>query len=188
MLTLLIFFSILGLLILVHEFGHFIIAKRAGVRVEQFSLGFGPVLLKKKVQDTEYSLSLIPLGGFVNLAGDSLEEYTGKPDEYFSQKPGKRFWIIFFGPLLNYFLAVLLFWFIFFVGYPTLTTKVGGLIDGFGAQEAGIKAEDKIIAIDGKKVEYWEELQQVIYSKSLKDKVNVLLLRLEYKKKIFLIK
>jgi regulator of sigma E protease len=177
MLTLLIFFSILGLLILVHEFGHFIIAKRAGVRVEQFSLGFGPVLLKKKVQDTEYSLSLIPLGGFVNLAGDSLEEYTGKPDEYFSQKPGKRFWIIFFGPLLNYFLAVLLFWFIFFVGYPTLTTKVGGLIDGFGAQEAGIKAEDKIIAIDGKKVEYWEELQQVIYSKSLKDKVNVLLLR-----------
>ena len=140
-------------------------------------MGFGPVLLKKKAQDTEYSLSLIPLGGFVKLAGDSLEEYTGKPDEYFFQKPGKRFWIIFFGPLLNYFLAILLFWFIFFVGYPTLTTKVGGLIDGFGAQEAGVKVGDKIIAIDGKKVEYWEELQQTVYSKTSQEKVNLSLLR-----------
>jgi len=177
MLALLIFLFILSLLILVHEFGHFIIAKRMGVKVEQFSLGFGPVLFKKKKRSTEYSISLFPLGGFVKLAGDNLEEYTGKPDEYFSQKPGRRFWIIFFGPLLNYLLGILFFWLICFIGYPTLTTKVGGVIEGFGAQEAGIKAEDKIIAIDGKKVEYWEELQRVIYSKSSKEQVEVSLLR-----------
>lgn len=177
MLALLIFLFILGILILVHEFGHFIIAKRVGVRVEQFSLGFGPVLLKKKYRDTEYNVSAFPLGGFVKLAGDNLEEYTGKPDEYFSQKPGRRFWIIFFGPLLNYFLAILFFWLIFFIGYPTLTTRVGGLVEGFGAQEAGIKEGDKIISIDGKKVSYWEELQRVVYSKSSEEKVSISLLR-----------
>jgi regulator of sigma E protease len=161
----------------VHEFGHFIVAKRMGVRVEQFSLGFGPVLFKKKKKDTEYSLSLFPLGGFVKLAGDNLEEYTGKPDEYLSQKPFRRFWIIFFGPLLNYLLGILFFWVICFSGYPTLTTKVGGLVDGLGAMEAGLKVGDKIIAIDGKKVEYWEELQKIIYSKKSEERVLVSLVR-----------
>ena len=177
MFSFLIFLFILSILILVHEFGHFIIAKRIGVRVEQFSLGFGPVLFKRKKKDTEYSLSIFPLGGFVKLAGDSLEEYTGKPDEYFSKPPGKRFWIIFFGPLLNYLSGILFLWFIFFAGYPTLTTKVGALIDGFGAKSAGIKIGDKITAIDGKKVEYWEDLQRIIYSKKSADYVSVSLLR-----------
>lgn len=177
MLALFIFLFILSILILVHEFGHFIIAKKIGVRVEQFSLGFGPVLFKRKKKDTEYSLSVFPLGGFVKLAGDSIEEYSGKPDEYFSKAPGKRFWIIFFGPLLNYFLGILFFWLVFFAGYPTLTTKVGGVINGFGASEAGIQRGDKIIAIDGKRVEYWEELQKIIYSKKSTDYVRVSLLR-----------
>jgi regulator of sigma E protease len=177
MISILVFLFILSVLIIVHEFGHFIMAKKMGVRVEQFSLGFGPVLFKKKKKDTEYSVSLFPLGGFVKLAGDNLEEYTGKPDEYLSQKPSRRFWIIFFGPLLNYLLGILFFWVICFSGYPALTTKIGGLIDGFGAMEAGLKVGDKITAIDGKRVEYWEDLQKVIYSKNSKESVSVLLLR-----------
>jgi regulator of sigma E protease len=177
MVTLFVFLFILSILIIVHEFGHFIVAKRMGVRIEQFSLGFGPVLFKKKRKDTEYSLSLFPLGGFVKLAGDNLEEYTGKPDEYLSQKPFRRFWIIFFGPLLNYILGILFFWIICFSGYPALTTKVGGLIDGLGAMEAGLKVGDKIVAIDGKKVEYWDELQKIIYSKKSEERVLVSLVR-----------
>ena len=178
MFSLIIFLFILSVLIVIHEFGHFIIAKKIGVRVEQFSLGFGKVLFRKKKNGTDYTVSAVPLGGFVKMAGDNLEEYSGKPDEYFSQAPGKRFWIIFFGPLLNYVLGILLFWMIFFIGYPTLTTKIGGLIDNFGAKEAGLQVGDKIIAVDGQKTENWEDLQKIIYSKRQAEVVNVSFLRL----------
>lgn len=175
--ALLIFLFILGLLIVVHEFGHFIIAKRLGVRVETFSLGFGRKIITKKKNDTEYSICAIPLGGYVKLAGDNLEEYKGRPDEYLSRSPKERAKIIFFGPLLNYILGFLVFWLIFFLGYPTLTTKVGGMLDGFGAKEAGIQVGDKIIAVDGKKVDYWEDLQKVIYNKKDTAVVRLLVLR-----------
>ncbi|OGX18163.1 MAG: hypothetical protein A3K83_00040 [Omnitrophica WOR_2 bacterium RBG_13_44_8b] len=177
MFSFIVFVIILSILIVVHEFGHFMAARRVGVRVEKFSLGFGPQILKKKKKETEYSISAIPLGGYVKLAGDSLEEYTGKSDEYFSQPPGKRFLIIFSGPFLNYCLGFLCFWLIFFVGYPTLTTKVGGLIDGFGAQVAGLQAGDKINAVDGKRVEYWEDLQKIIQKKQSQEKVELSVIR-----------
>lgn len=172
-----IFLFILGLLIIVHEFGHFIVAKRIGVKVEKFSLGFGPRLFKRKSKDTEYSLSLIPLGGYVKLAGDNLEEYKGQPYEYLTKSPGQRAAIIFFGPLLNYLLGFLFFWLIFFLGYPMLTTKVGGLIDDLGAKEAGIQVGDRIIAVDGKGVDLWEDLQQIIQAKRTAETVRVSLLR-----------
>lgn len=150
---------------MVHEFGHFIAARRVGVKVEKFSLGFGKQLWKRKKGDTEYSLSAVPMGGFVKLAGDNLEEYKGEPYEYFSKSPGKRFQIIFAGPLLNYILGFLCFWLVFVVGYPTFTTKVGTLIDGMGAQEAGLQTQDTIKAIDGSPVAYWEDLQKIIQEK-----------------------
>lgn len=177
MLTALIFIFILSILIIIHEVGHFLLAKRMGVRVEKFSLGFGPQLLKKKRNDTEYAISAIPLGGFVKMAGDNLEEYKGNPDEYFSKTPGERFKIIFFGPLLNYILGFLFFWLIFFVGYPTLTTKVGGLINGYGAKKAGIQVGDKIIAVDGRKVNYWEDLQKIIQAKKEAATVQLSIIR-----------
>jgi regulator of sigma E protease len=177
MITTLVFILILSLLIIVHEFGHFIAARRMGVRVEKFSLGFGPNLFKKKKNDTEYIISAIPLGGFVKLAGDTLEGYTGKKDEYYAKPPGARFNIIFFGPLLNYILGFLFFWMIFFIGYPTLTTRVGGLIDGFGAKDVGLQVGDKIVAVDGKRVDYWEDLQGIIYTKKAATKVNLSVLR-----------
>jgi len=177
MVTLFIFLLILGLLIIVHEFGHFIVAKRLGVRVEKFSFGFGRRLLSRKRGDTEYSISLIPLGGYVKLAGDSVEEFKNNTDEYLSKTPSQRARIIFFGPLLNYVLGFLCFWLIFFVGYPTLTTKVGGLIEGFGAKEAGLQVGDKIIAVDGKGVDFWEDLQVAIQSKKAATKVTLSVLR-----------
>lgn len=173
MLTFFLFIFILSLLILIHEFGHFAAARKIGVRVEQFCLGFGPQLLKKKKNHTQYSINAIPLGGFVKLAGDDLEEYKGEKFEYYSQPPGKRFWIVFSGPMLNYILGILFFWIIFFVGFPTLTTKVGGLLEGFGAKEAGLKVGDKIASIDGKAVGTWDELQEVIHRKKGVDKVRL---------------
>jgi regulator of sigma E protease len=177
MISFLTFLFVLGILIIVHEFGHFIAAKKVGVRVEKFSIGFGKELLKKKNKDTQYSISAIPLGGYVKLAGDNLEDYRGEAYEYFSKPPGKRFWIIFLGPFLNYVLGFLFLWLIFCVGYPTMTTKIGGLLDGFGAKEAGLKVADKITAVDGEAVEYWEDLQGVIQSKSLSAKVKLNILR-----------
>jgi len=165
MVPLITFIIVLGVLIIVHEFGHFIIAKKVGIRVEKFSLGFGPRLLRKKSGDTEYSLSLIPLGGYVKLAGDSPEEYKGEPYEYLSKKPSQRAAVIFFGPLLNYLMGFLCLWFVFMTGYPVLTTKVGRLMEGFGAQQAGIKSGDRIIAIDGQEVKFWDQLQKITQSK-----------------------
>jgi regulator of sigma E protease len=177
MIPVLVFVLILSLLIIVHEFGHFIAARRNGVRVERFSLGFGPQILKKKKGDTEYNISLIPLGGYVEMAGDSQAEYKGLDYEYFSKAPGKRFQIIFLGPFLNYVLGFLFFWFIFFIGYPSLSAKVGGLIDGYGAKEAGLQIGDRIITVSGRKVDFWEDLQRRIQESKTKHSVEVLVLR-----------
>ncbi|MCM8795718.1 MAG: RIP metalloprotease RseP [Candidatus Omnitrophica bacterium] len=177
MISFFVFLFILGLLIIVHEFGHFVAAKKLGIKIERFSLGFGPQIFLKKKQDTEYCVSAVPLGGYVKLAGDCVEEYKGRPYEYLSKPVGKRFWVIFSGPLFNYVLGILFFGIIFFVGYPTPTTKVGGLLDGFGAKAAGIQIGDRILAVDGQRVDYWEDLQKIIQSKREAERVLLSVLR-----------
>jgi regulator of sigma E protease len=177
MLTTLVFIFILGLLVIVHEFGHFIAAKRSGVKVEKFSVGFGPKVFSFKKNKTEYAVSVFPLGGYVKLAGDNLAEYKGEPDEYLAQPVFKRFQIIFSGPLLNYILAFLFFWLIFWAGYPTLTSKVGGVMKGYGAMDAGIAIGDRITAIEDKPVKTWEEVQQTIQENQKKPEIKVNILR-----------
>jgi len=152
-------------------------ARKNGVRVEQFSLGFGPLIFKIKKGDTEYKLNLIPLGGYVKMAGDVQSEYQGKTDEYFAKAPGRRFQIIFAGPLLNYLLGFLFFWVIFFIGYPSLTSKVGGLIDGYGAKVAGLQVGDNIVSVDGGKVVLWEDLQQAIRERKVSSSVRLKVVR-----------
>ncbi len=173
-----VFLIIVGLVIIIHEFGHFIIAKRQGVKVEEFIVGFGPKIFATRKGDTEYGLSLIPLGGYVKLAGDNVGEYKGNPNEYLFKTPGQRAKIIFFGPLLNYILGFLCFWLILLAfPKPMLTTKVGGLVEGLGAQQAGIQAGDTILAIDGRKVNFWEDIQKAIRHKKKNTRVDISILR-----------
>lgn len=165
MISFLIFIFILSVLIVVHEFGHFWAAKRIGIKVEKFALGFGPKLFSFKKNDTEYLICAIPLGGYTKLAGDNWEEFRGNSWEYLSRTPGEKAQVVFMGPFLNYILAFVCFWLVFLVGYPSLTTKVGAVVDNFPAKEAGVLVGDKIIAIDSKKVKSWEELQEIIHEK-----------------------
>ena len=168
---------ILGILIIVHEFGHFIAAKRSKVIVERFSLGFGPRLFSFKRGETLYTICAVPFGGFIKMAGDNTEEYKGAPGEYLAQPVHKRFAIVFSGPLLNYVLGAVLFCLIFFVGYPTLTTTVGEVMPGYGAEQAGILPGDRIIAVEEKKVSVWEELQKQIQANRDKPAVSLLVVR-----------
>ena len=159
------FIAVLSILVIVHEFGHFIVAKKTGVRVEKFSVGFGPEVFGVTKGGTRYSISLIPLGGYVKLAGETgEEELKGESWEYLSRTVGERAKIIFAGPLLNYILAFFIFSFIFVIGYPTLTTKIGQVISDYPGAAAGVKAGDVILEINGQEVNYWEDVTNSIHT------------------------
>jgi len=160
---------LLGILIFVHEFGHFIVAKLAGVRVLKFSLGFGPRIIGKKVGETEYLISALPLGGYVKPLGESPDEPVAEEDKPFSlshQSVMKRFAIIAAGSFFNIMFACLLFTVIFMLGTPMLIPKVGKVMDGSPAKTAGIREGDIILSIDGKPIELWDELSQAIETSS----------------------
>lgn len=153
---------VLSILILVHEFGHFIVAKKSGVRVEKFSLGFGKEIFGWTKGETRYSFSLLPLGGYVKMAGDDPNELKNKPDEFLSQPIKKRFWILSAGAIFNYLLGFLLFFFIFMLGSPQLTSQIGEVKAGFPAENI-LQKGDRIISINGKKVSYWDEMAKIIH-------------------------
>src|SRR5512146_186387 len=125
--TLIYFLIVIGILVFVHEFGHFIMAKRAGVRVEKFSLGMGPKLFGYKKGDTEYVLSALPLGGYVKMAGENPdEEPTGAADEFQSKSLWQRAMIAATGPLTNILLAFIMGPLVFMIGtYAEGPAKVG---------------------------------------------------------------
>ncbi|MFH1854668.1 MAG: RIP metalloprotease RseP [Candidatus Omnitrophota bacterium] len=165
MLSVISFVAVLSVLVIIHEFGHFITAKKIGVRVEKFSIGFGPEIFGITKGGTRYLVSLVPLGGYVKLAGETTEEgIKGEKWEYLSRSVGERSKIIFAGPLLNYILAFLIFSFVFIVGYPTLTTKVGKVLSDYPGQAAGLKEGDKILKINGRDVRYWEEITSLVHA------------------------
>ncbi|MDP8216467.1 MAG: RIP metalloprotease RseP [Candidatus Kaelpia imicola] len=148
-----------GFLVFVHEASHFIVAKRMGVAVEVFSIGFGPKIFSFKSSETEYKISLIPLGGYVKMAGENpREELKGERSEFLSQPPGRRSLIILGGPLGNYLLAFILFFILYSSGFPVIGTTIGGFKEGYPAQDSGLKVGDKIIAVDNEEVKSWEDL------------------------------
>ncbi len=162
MLSGLTFLFVLSVLVVVHEYGHFIVARMVGIRVEKFSIGFGPVLFSRKFGETEFAFSLLPLGGFVKMAGESPEEATGKNDEFNSKPLLQKFAVVFAGPLMNALLAFVIFTGVFLVGQPTFTSRLGKVLDGSPAKEAGLLAGDKILTVDGRSVTYWDDVMKEI--------------------------
>ncbi len=164
--TLIYFLIVIGILVFVHEFGHFIMAKRAGVRVEKFSLGMGPAIpgLRFKKGDTEYVISALPLGGYVKMAGENPdEEPTGAADEFQSKTVWQRALIAFTGPFTNIVLAFVVMPFVFMVGTYTLgTPKVGYIEKGSPAETAGIEVGDVIEKVNGRRVTDGEKAEMLI--------------------------
>ncbi|RCW55706.1 RIP metalloprotease RseP [Halanaerobium sp. ST460_2HS_T2] len=178
-LTIVSFIIVLGVLVFIHEFGHYITAKKSDIMVSEFALGFGPKLISKKVGETLYSIRAIPLGGFCNMVGefpadDSMPEEERKiydqakeKGRLFTQKSSlKRLAVILMGPIMNFLLAVVIFILAFAIfGVPTSTTKdavLGEVIPEQPAAEAGLRANDKILAINGQQINSWEEMSALI--------------------------
>jgi len=183
---------VLGILIFVHELGHFILAKMMGVSVEKFSLGFGPKLIGKKVGETEYLLSAFPLGGYVKMFGeggyieggevhnsggvdnppaeelalDTLRELTDEEKaRSFAHKPVMaRIAIVLAGPIFNLVFAWMIFIILCMLGVPTVTTKIGEVLKDKPAAKAGLQTGDLITIINGKSIKKWEEIAETVFA------------------------
>lgn len=168
---------ILGVLIFVHELGHFLVAKLCGVKVEKFSLGFGRKLLGKRVGETEYLISVFPLGGYVKMLGESDDGEIDPADagRSFSAKPPLvRFLIVAAGPSFNLLFAYLVFIVVLLIGYPLDSAKIGTLVPKKPAAAAGLKPGDVVVSVDGKKVTFWEEMAtEIIDSKGATISIGV---------------
>jgi regulator of sigma E protease len=166
------FVVVIGILILIHELGHFIVARLAGVGVERFSIGFGPVLWRIRGRETEYCLSAIPMGGYVKMVGDDENPLEGgrsgtvDPARAFNLKPlWVRFLIVFAGPAMNFLLAAAIFALVFmFVGRPVVPATLGRVTEGGPAAQAGLKTGDRIVAVEGQPVQYWDEVLRAVQS------------------------
>ena len=165
----------MGVLIFVHELGHFLVAKWSGVGVLKFSLGFGPRLIGKKVGETEYILSAIPLGGYVKMLGESEEEELSPDDakrSFHKQTALKKIAIVAAGPFFNFLFAIVAFAVVYAVGVPVSTSRIGSIQEGSAAFEAGIESGDVIVAINDREISRWSELADAV-SRSSGDKITI---------------
>ena len=161
--TLIWFILVLGITVTIHEFGHFIFAKRAGVYVYEFSIGMGPRLFKfkRKNDETEYSIRLLPIGGFVQMAGEEVDDDTTIPKEQkmHAKSFGQKLIIVLAGIIFNFLLAVILLFFVgLFNGVPNNQSIVGTVDSSYPAYDAGLKPGDKILELDAKKVNTIDKL------------------------------
>ena len=194
MLTIISFIFVFSILIFFHEFGHFIAAKASGVRVYKFAFGFGPRILGFTKNQTEYVICLIPLGGYVKMAGEmgqeSIKETSEEvPEEQrFDKKSlGIRALIVALGPFMNIATAVVIFSFIFFInGIPVVTNSVSTVIENGPAEQAGIFSGDKIIAINSIKMEDPNRIANII-NKSSGEKLQITLDRVGEVIEVFVI-
>jgi regulator of sigma E protease len=180
-LTFVSFIIVLGILVFIHEFGHYITAKKSDIMVSEFALGFGPKIISRQWGETVYSLRIIPLGGFCNMVGEFPADETMPESEQetyqeaktagrlFTQKAAwKRFAVIFMGPVMNFLLALIIFILAFTVfGIPVQTEQgaiLGEIIPEQPAARAGLQPNDKILAIDDQKVNSWSDMASIIAS------------------------
>ncbi len=158
------FVVVLSTLIVIHELGHFIIARRNGVKVDEFSIGFGKIIFKKKMKDFDFLVCAVPLGGYVKLAGESAEASKGFDYEYCSKSVGRRAQVIAAGPIFNYIFA----WFCLFVVFmfgilvPVNESRIGTVLIDSPAEHAGIQENDLIIRVGDKPVQDWQEMSEAI--------------------------
>ncbi|MFH0822446.1 MAG: RIP metalloprotease RseP [Pseudomonadota bacterium] len=175
------FIVLLGVLIFVHELGHFLVAKAVGVKVLKFSMGFPPAMIKRKWGETEYVLSWIPLGGYVKMLGEDPEtdeEITEEErDRAFSNKGLlARSAVVAAGPVSNYLLAVVLLTLGYVAGWPVMASELGKILDGSPAMEAGLKTGDQVVAVDDAAIWRWDDMRRLI-EKSYDRQVPITVLR-----------
>ena len=166
------FLFVLGIVVFVHELGHFLAARRVGVRVLVFSLGFGPKLAKFTRGDTEYAISAVPLGGYVKMAGEQPDdERSGASDEFLSKTKWQRFQVLIAGPLMNVLLAIVVLAGVLYQGadvpiWAESVPVVGRVVDGSPAAAAGIQQGDRIVRINDTEVTTWEQFQMLVLPKA----------------------
>ena len=160
------FILVLGSLIFIHEFGHFLFARLLGVRVQKFSIGFGPKIIGKKIGDTEYVISAIPLGGFVKMLGESPVDSISEEDKKvsFSHKSvWKRIVIVAAGPIANFVLAIIILFFLFLnTGQYKIIPEIGEVQTNSPAYKAGILKGDIITFINNKKINKWSDVRDAV--------------------------
>lgn len=171
MLTILAAIFVFGVLVTVHEFGHFITAKMTGMRVDEFAIGFGPKIYQQKDGDTLYSLRAIPLGGYNKIAGMDPDD-PAEPGSFKSKSIPARMLVILAGALMNFLLPVLLFTSIFFVqGSERVLNEpvLGNVMVGMAADKAGLRAGDKILSINGQPVQDWQAIVTTLRANGTKE-------------------
>ncbi|MEA3312930.1 MAG: RIP metalloprotease RseP [Caldisericota bacterium] len=153
---------IISIIALVHEFGHFFAAKKSGIAVEEFSIGFGPAIMKKKMGGTLYKIGVIPILGYAKLRG--MDDNLDAPDGFYTKTLWQRFISIFMGPGMNFIFAIIIFAIVFAsFGNPFIrTTTISSVMAESPAYVAGMQQGDKIIEIDGEYIDSWEEMTDII--------------------------
>ncbi len=160
-----IFLFILGILVIVHEWGHFISARFLGIGVDKFSIGFGPEIFSRKVKGTDFIVSAIPLGGYVKLAGDERSNCQGATNEFFSRPVWQRAVVVMMGPVVNFLFAYMCFFFLFSVtGYPIKDNQIGEVMPGMPAFESGLLAGDRIVKVNDQPIVKWVDLQAAVFA------------------------
>ena len=163
-LTIIVALLMFGVLIIAHEFGHFITAVKCGVKVEEFSMGMGPLLWQKETKTTKYSVRLLPIGGFCQMKGEDGDNY--EPGSFNSIRPLKKFLVLAAGSIMNFLCAILIFFILFCTMGTDATTTIDTVSADSPAQAAGIVSGDTLLSINGSRIEKWEDITERIGASS----------------------